>query len=922
VLPFILAGLVTGSVYALAGVGLVLTYKTSGVFNFAHGAIATASAYLFYTLHVQHGMTWIPAAIICLFVLGPLLGVLMEWIARPLAEASLAVRVVSTVGVLLVIQSLAVIIYGTTQTREVPVFLPSHPFTIGSTVITTDQIIVFVVGAAATAGLYAYFRIARTGLAMRAVVNEADLLDISGTDPIVVRRWAWIIGVTFASASGVLLVPYITLDATTLTFLVVSAFGAAAVGRFTNLPGTYLGGLLIGVGASLATKYFTNGALAGLSSSLPFLVLFVVLLVSPRRRLAERARTVARSQSAWSAPWQIQAAAVLVVLVVLCLVPGFATDHLTDWTQFLAMTVLFLSLGLLVRTSGQVSLCHAGFMAIGVCAFSQLAVVHGWPWLLALLGAGVIAIPVGALLAIPAIRLSGLYLALATFGFGILLQFMFYPLQFMFGDIGQAVTVPTPKWLAIGLTQSEKSYYYLCLVIAVLATGLVIAITRSRLGRLLRALADSPTGLATSGASINATRVLVFCISAFLAAIAGALAAGAVGQAAPQSYLPMNSLLYFVLVVIGLGGAPWYAISGAIGTTLITSYVTNSNTTNWLSVMFGLLALALALTPEHKRASHRIQAKIDQLARRDRSRSGARAGSPAPEQPAPEQPAPEQPAPAQPAATRHGSLEVADLRVTFGGLVAVDGVSIQAPTGRITGLIGPNGAGKTTFFNACSGLNRPSRGVIRLDGADISRRGPSYRARRGLGRTFQQMELFDNLTVRENVALGLEGSFAGPNVLRHLASSRHSLRRVSAITSKMLRQCDLLDLADRTVGSLSTGQRRLVELARCLAGPARILLLDEPSSGLDRMETARFGEILRSAVRERDIGILLVEHDMALVTDVCEYVYVLDFGEAIFAGTSAEMAASPAVQAAYLGRADELGELEPSPGVTSAEPGR
>jgi len=909
VLPFILAGLVTGSVYALAGVGLVLTYKTSGIFNFAHGAIATISAYLFYTLYVQHGMPWIPAAVICVFVVGPALGIVMEWIARPLGTASLAIRVVSTVGVLLIVQSAAVIIYGTTVTRVVPVFLPSHPFTIAGTVITSDQIIVFAVGALATAVLYVYFRAARTGLAMRAVVNESDLLDLSGTDPIAVRRWAWIIGVTFASASGVLLVPYISLDQTTLTFLVVSAFGAAAVGQFTSLPGTYLGGLLIGIGASLATKYFTNGALSGLSSSLPFLVLFIVLLVSPRRRLAERGRPVARSYSAWSAPWQLQAGVGAILLVVLLLVPGFAPDYLSAWTQFLAMTVLFLSLGLLVRTSGQVSLCHAAFMAIGVCAFSQLEVVHGWPWLAALLGAGVIAVPVGALLAIPAIRLSGLYLALATFGFGILLQFMFYPLQQMFGGIGLPVTVPTPKLLALGLTQSPKSYYYLCLILALLVTGLIIAITRGRLGRLLRGLADSPVGLATSGASINATRVLVFCISAFLAAIAGVLAAGAVGQASPESYPPLNSLLYFVLVVIGLGGAPWYAISGAIGTTLITAYITNSNTTNWLSVIFGILALALALTPERMRSSDRVQAAIDRIFRRGRDRRRApaahlptAAGGPLPR-------------------ARSGLLQIDGLQVTFGGLVAVDGTSLQASTGRITGLIGPNGAGKTTVFNACSGLNRPDAGTIRLDGADISRRGISHRARRGLGRTFQQMELFDNLTVRENVALGLEGSFASGNVLRHVASTRRAFRRVQRVTDDMLRRCDLLELADRTGGSLPTGQRRLVELARCLAGPARIVLLDEPSSGLDRMETARFGEILRGAVNDRGIGILLVEHDMALVSEVCDYVYVLEFGKTIFEGTVAEMVASPAVQVAYLGRGGQDRSTEPSPGMSSAELG-
>jgi ABC-type branched-subunit amino acid transport system ATPase component len=188
-----------------------------------------------------------------------------------------------------------------------------------------------------------------------------------------------------------------------------------------------------------------------------------------------------------------------------------------------------------------------------------------------------------------------------------------------------------------------------------------------------------------------------------------------------------------------------------------------------------------------------------------------------------------------------------------------------------------------------------------LNGQNISRHGPASRARRGIGRTFQQMELFDTLTVRGNVALGLEAGYAAWNVLRHLSSSRATNRRVAAATEAALRECDLLELADRTPGSLSTGQRRLVELARCLAGPFQILLLDEPSSGLDRVETARFGEILRDVVARRGVGILLVEHDMALVTEVCDYIYVLDFGRQIFEGTVADVMSSAVVRGAYLG---------------------
>ena len=899
-LPFIIAGLTTGSAYALAGVGLVLTYKTSGIFNFAHGALAAVSAYMFYALHVQHGMPWVPAAVICVLVVGPLLGTALEWIARALSGASLAIRVVSTIGILLLIQGIAVIVYGDSQTRVVPQYLPTTAYHIGSTAVTLAQIIVAVVGVVATFALYVFFRVTRLGLAMQAVVDDPALLDASGTRPVAVRRWAWGIGVVFASASGLLLVPFITLDATTLTFLVVAAFGAAALAQFKSLPGTYFGGLAIGIGAALATKYFTTGVLDGVSASLPFLVLFVVLMVSPRRRLADRAPVVALRQAAWTAPWQVRVLSGGALAVLLLLVPSFAGFHLADWSQFLALTVLFLSLGLLVRTSGQVSLCHVSFMAIGVCAFSDLTVQHGWPWGFALVAAGLITVPVGALLAIPAIRLPGLYLALATFGFGVLVQYMFYSQSYMFGNLGLGVTIPMPQVAALGLTQSDKSYYYLCLLIAAVVTVFVFAVERSRLGRLLRALSDSPTGLAANGTSVNLTRLLVFCVSAFLAAVAGVLQAGAIGTATDASYEPITSLVYFALIIIAVGGAPWYAVGAAAGTTIIASYWTDPNANNWLQVLFGLTAVVYSVTPAGAKGTPAaLRTLLDRLF--PRGPGQGRGAAVATEQGLGQGGAgPESKVPA-------GALDIEDIRVVFGGLVAVERATLHAPTGRITGLIGPNGAGKTTLFNTCSGFIRPNRGKVVLSGGDVSRHGPASRARRGLGRTFQQMELFDTLTVRENVALGLEAGQAGWNPLRHLSGSRAVNRRVAAATEAALRECDLLELADRTPGSLSTGQRRLVELARCLAGPFRILLLDEPSSGLDRVETARFGEILRDVVERRGVGILLVEHDMALVTDVCDYIYVLDFGKQVFEGTAAEVMSSPIVRAAYLGDASVSG---------------
>jgi ABC-type branched-subunit amino acid transport system ATPase component len=258
-------------------------------------------------------------------------------------------------------------------------------------------------------------------------------------------------------------------------------------------------------------------------------------------------------------------------------------------------------------------------------------------------------------------------------------------------------------------------------------------------------------------------------------------------------------------------------------------------------------------------------------------------------------------------------LEVRDLSVRYGGNVAVAGVSLSAAMGRLTGLIGPNGAGKTTTFNACSGLLRPATGHVLLFDHDVTRLGPARRARRGLGRTFQRMELFTSMTVAENVALGREARLAGSNPLWQQVATRRQRSTVRDATTEALEVCGITDLADQAVENLSTGQRRLVELARVYAGDFRLLLLDEPSSGLDHTESEHLGRILRSLVSDRGVGILLVEHDMALVMNVCDDLYVLDFGRLVFHGTPAETQASPIVRAAYLGAEDlmEMADLGP-----------
>jgi ABC-type branched-subunit amino acid transport system ATPase component len=373
-------------------------------------------------------------------------------------------------------------------------------------------------------------------------------------------------------------------------------------------------------------------------------------------------------------------------------------------------------------------------------------------------------------------------------------------------------------------------------------------------------------------------------------------------------------------------------VLAAVGYTVVPGYVTVSNISTYLEIAFGVFAVYQAVrsdkapqvprfvrdlldrlggrAPEHEVTDADLEATLLGAGRTEARAAEADLAEAAAASPT---------APRSPLGDVAG-IEVRSLSVHYGGVAAVKDVSLAAPMGWITGLVGPNGAGKTTTFNACSGLVKPTRGQVVLHGRDVTTLGPAGRSRLGLGRTFQRAELFNSLSVRENVELGREASMAGSNPLTQLMGTRQNRKTVDEAVDEALALTGIGPLSHLQAGLLPTGQRRMVELARVLAGPFDVLLLDEPSAGLDATETRRFGDVLIGAVATRGIAILLVEHDMELVCQVCDHIYVLDFGQLIFEGSPTEMLASPAVRVAYLGsegegRGEGRGEGEgPAPG--------
>jgi branched-subunit amino acid ABC-type transport system permease component len=592
-LPFLVIGISAGSVYGLAAVGLVLTYKTSGIFNFAHGAQAALAAYLMFEFHERMGMAWPVAMLLSLLLAGVMAGLLLERVAYGLASVGTAARVAATVGLLVAIQGGLVVAFGSAS-LAMKIYLPSAIVELPGVNVRMDQIIVTAFVLVAVVGLYLFFTRTKLGLSMQAVVDDPALLGLQSINPVRVRRFAWLIGSSFAAISGMVLAPTLGLDAFLLTLLVFYAYGAAAVGRFSSLPITYVGGLVIGVAAALLTKFLnTTGPIASLPATLPFLVLFGALLVVPKHHLIERgSQAVRRPLAPVAFSRRTKLTGLAAGTVVALAIPLVAGTKLPLFTSALAFVVLFASLSLLVRMSGQVSLCQMAFAAVGATTAARAVGAH-IPFPLAVLLGGLVAIPIGALLAIPAIRLSGVYLAIATFGFGLLVQRLVFSSFLMFGK-DSYVVAPRPKLAGLNV-HTDTGYYFVVLVATVACVGLLALIRTSRMGRLLRAFADSPTALNAHGTNTTELKVLVFCTSAFLAGIGGALLGPVTGTATAVSFdLGMSLVLLAVLFVAGRQPL-LSAVVASVLFIVVPGYINNAAMRQYTPIVFGALAVVAAI---------------------------------------------------------------------------------------------------------------------------------------------------------------------------------------------------------------------------------------------------------------------------------------------------------------------------------------
>lgn len=594
----LIVGIVSGSAYALAGMGLVVTYRASGIFNFAQGAMGMFMAIVYWKVTIDWGWPMIAGLAVSLLVVAPVLGLVSEWIFRPLRDAAVSVQIVVSLGMLVFLQNLAIVLFGTSRQQLPSIFSTTRAFRLGGVNVGYDQVGTVLL-ALTLAGLLSWL-LYRTplGLSMRAVVDSEETAELTGIASVNVSRVAWMIGVAFAGASGLLLAPLIGLDVLLLTLLVITAYSAAMLGKLSSLGLTFVGGVLIALGESAAGYWAPpGGILIGLRGSLSF-ILLAVLLVAYRRQLPRERRVLDRTNDAFRQPLSPSArtgalATGVVVLVGLAWV--VSDQFLYDLTAVVVVATILLSLVVLTGLSGQISLGQASFVGVGAFTASHVAGVHGNLWL-ALVVAAVVAAPIGILVGLSSLRLSGLFLGLATMAFALLMDNLVFTVHEISGGAdGREVSRFSLPGVDFSTT---RSFYILSLLFFACFAALVVAMRSSRFGRRLQALRDSPDALRTLGVNLAATRLGVFALSASMASVAGVLFGAYRGRVNPADFNLLKSIEYLVATVIGGSAAVGGAAIGGLIVAVPQLVKASSTAASYYQLGVGVVVVVLARYPQ------------------------------------------------------------------------------------------------------------------------------------------------------------------------------------------------------------------------------------------------------------------------------------------------------------------------------------
>ena len=899
VLQFGVFGLGIGAVYTLLAQGVVVIYRGSGVLNFAQAAIAMFAGFTYYDLTANSGWGWIPAVALVI-VLGALFGALMhQLVMRPLRHASPLARAIATLGILIILEAVATLRWGD-NTVLVPSFLPTTPFKIGDTTFTQSRVWLLGIAIVGTGILWATFRYALVGIATSASAENRRATAALGWSPNSLATLNWSVGSALAALAGVLVAPLTGLQVQDVPLLIIPAMAAALIGGFSSLPLTLVSALLIGIAQQEAGNYITT---QGIADSLPFFVVVIALIVRGRGlpTRGEVAERLAELGSGRPRPLAIVVATIVAAVLILTVFSGALVSAVT---ASLALAVGMLSVVVLTGYAGQLSLGQLTFGGAAALISARLMADSGFPLELAWLVGVLATIPLSLAFALPALRTRGITLAIVTLGLAAAANDIFFT-SVTFTGITGGITIN--NWSLFGLNINPSAHPATFAVVALVAFVLVALavgnVRRSRTGRRLIAVRTNERAAAALGINVYGAKLYAFALSAAIAGVCGLLVGYSFDTVLFTQFGPFNSILLVAYAVIGglgfLLGPLWGSllVAGGVGTWISNQII--PSLTQYFTLIGGVFVLLLLIQePDGMAKANEVLAK--RLAKLIPQRPAKPVAAEPVDVPA-----------ANVTRVTPATLAVDGLHVRFGGVRALQGVSLSVGPGEVVGLIGPNGAGKTTLIDAVTGFVRPAEGTISLNNESIGAWPAHKRTRAGVSRSFQSLELFEDVTVRENLQSASDSRDLAAYVTNLIAPGARPLSDVAAAA---VQEFELGPDLDRRPRDLPYGRRRLVAIARAIAAEPSVILLDEPAAGLDERESQELARLVRRLADNWKLGVLLVEHDMDFVMQICDRLTVLDFGRQISSGPTAEVRRDPAVIAAYLGEPeDEVTEADIPP---------
>ena len=903
-LQFALIGLGVGSAYALFAQGIVLIYRGSGIVNFGQGALGMLASYLaFASAQRDHHL---PIAVsIAIGVSAAIVAALLfeVLVLRQLRRAAPIVRLISTLGLVGVVQAAIEKKYSAANIPIAP-WLPSDTFNWGGVRVQEQVLYIMAVTLVLTVALWALVRFTRIGLAITAAAQNERAVQTLGWSPRALSLFTWGLGAGLAGVAGVLVAPLTGLSTVGFTLIVtVAALAAALLGSFRSFPLTLLGGLVIGVGEALVTLYrgniesfFHQESLTGLNRGVPFMVILLVLVVRGRG-LPLRSHVSDRLPKLGTGALNVRALLVASVVTLVLLFGVFDGRWAAAMFISLASAVVVLSVVVLTGYAGQVSLGQMAVAGMGAMFSGLLVDRAGWPMEIAVPIGILLTIPAGLLFALPALRTRGVNLAVVTLGLGFAIKEMvFNNGNWVSSGLAGGTRVGNAKVFGYAVDGSTHPHRwaFVCLV-AFVGCALVVAnLRRSRTGLRLVAVRTNERAAASLGISVFGVKLFAFGVASAIAGVGGVLLGFQSSVVTYERFNVFESINVVAYAVIGgvgfVLGAVFSAPNaiGGVGTRILEDLLSLGT---WDAIVGGVMLLLIIVTHQDGLAGVAVERTLPL-----RRRIGL-AKMPRPV--------------AELVETRvelaeRKTLSVTGLSVQFGGVKAVDDVSFEVRPGEVVGLIGPNGAGKTTVIDAVTGFVKPAAGTICLNDLAVEAWSASRRAKAGLRRSFQSLELFEDASVEDNIRAGADSATRLSWVTDLFRPGHHPLPSTAVAA---IREFNLQADLQRCPDELSYGQRRLVGIARAVASAPSIVMLDEPAAGLDELESRELASLIRRLADERGMGVLLVEHDVGMVMSTCDRIVVMKFGMVIASGTPEEVRKDAGVIAAYLG--DQVEEPGP-----------